>query len=285
MSLRLPTRPEIPEGFRIPFRDERVEELPLRRFLFPGGLVDPARAVVLIPGLAASGRSFARQAPLAARFDLRPLTGPLSMPLPGNPIDSLARVVVSYAGQLQRPVLLGASFGSLVALSAAAHLGYGAALSGLVLVSALASGIMVPRRYAALAGAMLAPRPLAWLAAPVAARIIGGPEIDREARTELVRESRLVDAAEMFRRVNAILSSDLVEVLPRLRCPVLLVHGTRDHVIPVSAARAMADELPDGRYVEMPGAGHTPYLSHPVQFNGLLEAFLDEVLPPQTPRA
>ena len=273
----LPSRGEIPEGSRLAFRDEEVDGLPLRRFLFPGGVADPARAVVCIPGLAASGRSFARQEPLARRFDLRPLTGPLAMPFPGNPIDTLADVVVQYVRRLHRPVLLGTSFGSLVALSAAIRLGE--AISGLVLVSALASGGMVPRRYAAFAGAMLAPRPLAWLAAPAAAWILGGPELDEAARGELVRESRLVSTHEMFRRVNAILSTDLMAYLPALRVPVLLVHGTKDHVLPLRGARRMAGLLPGGRYHEIRGAGHTPYLSHPAECNALFEAFFTEVLP------
>ncbi len=277
----LPTRGEIPEGFRLAFRDEEVDGLPLRRFLFPDGLHDPARAVVCVPGLAASGRSFARQAPLARRFDLRPLTGPLAMPFPGNPIESLARVLVDYLHRLDRPVLLGTSFGSLVAISAAAQLGQ--RISGLVLVSALASGMMVPRRYAAFSGAMLAPRPLAWLAAPAAARVIGGPDLDEAARRELVRESRLISSAEMFRRVSAVLSTDLFALLPRLQVPVLLVHGTKDRVIPLRSARKLADHLPAGRYFEIRGAGHTPYLSHPVQFNDLFGGFLEQVLPAAAP--
>ena len=279
MSTSVPRRGEIPAGFRLAYRDEEIDGLPLRRFVFDGGLVDPARAVVCIPGLAASGRSFARQEPLARRFDLRPLTGPLAMPYPGSPIGSLANVVGKYMEALERPVLLGTSFGSLVALQAAIRMG--TSISGLVLVSALASGMMVPRRYAAFAGAMLAPRPLAWLAAPVAAYILGGPDLDEDARRELVRQSRLVSTQEMFRRVNAILSTDLMAHLPEIRVPVLLVHGTKDHVLPVRSARRMAELLPGGEYHEIRGAGHTPYLSHPAQFNELLEAFLDRVLPRQ----
>lgn len=272
----LPRREEVPEGFQLPYRDELVDGLPLRRFLFPAGLVDPARAVVCVPGLAASGRSFARQAPLAQRWDLRPLTGPLAMPFPGNPIDSLARVVRGYMEGLDRPVLLGTSFGSLVALSIALELGQ--RISGLVLTAALASGMMVPRRYAAFAGAVMAPRPLAWLAAPMAARIMGGPDLDEEGRTELIRESRLLDSAEMFRRVTAVLSADLTALLPQIRVPILLVHGTRDHVIPLRAARRLAEAMPHGRYYEIEGAGHVPYLSHPERFNQLLGGFLEAVM-------
>lgn len=273
----LPSRGQVPHGFELRHVEEIVEGLPLRRFLFEGGRADPARAAVLVPGLAASGRSFARQAPLAREFDLRPLTGPLAVPFPGNPIDTLADVIGTYLQRLEKPVLLGTSFGSLVAITVAARLQD--KLSGLALVSALATGRMVPRRYAAFAGAMLAPRPLAWMAAPVAARVLGGGDLDAAAHKEIVRESRLVDSGEMFRRVNAVLSTHLIDELPKLRLPVLLVHGSRDRIIPSRAARRMAERLPDCRWVEMEGAGHLPYLSHPARFNEIFGDFLRSVLP------
>jgi pimeloyl-ACP methyl ester carboxylesterase len=264
-------------GFRLPYRDETRAGLPLRRFYFPDGLVDPARAVVCVPGLAASGRSFARLAPLAARFDLRLVTAPLREPLPGSPIAALARCVGAYVSELSRPVLFGTSFGSLVALEVA--LASPGRLAGLVLCSAIASGAMIPQLYAAFAGALLAPRPVGWIAAPLAARVLGGGALDREARGELVRQARLVSPAEMFRRVNALLGTDLTAALPLLEVPVLVVHGTRDLIVPVKAARRMARALPAWRYREIPGAGHVPYLSHPRQFLGVVEPFLDEALP------
>ncbi len=271
----IPSRAQVPAEFRIPYRDEHVRGLPLRRFYFEDGLVDPSRSLVCVPGLAASGRSFARLAPLRHRWDLRMVTAPLSVPLPGSPAEALADVLAAYVAGLDRPVLLGTSFGSLVALDAALEAGDG--ISGLVLVSAVTGGHMVPRRYAAFAGAMLAPRPLAWLAAPLAARILGGARLDPAARKELVRESRLISTAEMFRRVAAILGTDMAALLSAVQVPVLVVHGTRDRVIPPRKAREMVAAVPGWRYVEIQGAGHVPYLSHPRQFLEALEPFLDEV--------
>lgn len=273
----LPRREQIPPGFELPFHDEEIEGFVLRRFVFPGGKRDPARAVVCIPGMAASGRSFARQQPLSGDWDLRPLTGPLGVSFPGNPIESLARVVKGYLERLDRPVLVGTSFGSLVAISVATALGK--RISGLVLTAALASGMMVPRRYAAFTGAVMAPRPIAWAAAPLAARIMGGPHLDSAARTELVREARLLAPAEMFRRVTAVLSTDYMTLLPRLDVPLMLIHGTKDHVIPPRAARRLAEMLPRGRFHEIRGAGHVPYMSHPRIFNGMLREFLEDVWP------
>jgi pimeloyl-ACP methyl ester carboxylesterase len=45
--------------------------------------------------------------------------------------------------------------------------------------------------------------------------------------------------------------------------PVLLVHGDRDRLVPVDAARRVAEQHPRWRYVELPGVGHVPQLQVP----------------------
>jgi pimeloyl-ACP methyl ester carboxylesterase len=45
--------------------------------------------------------------------------------------------------------------------------------------------------------------------------------------------------------------------------PVLLVHGDRDRLVPVSVARDVARRHPDWRYLELPGVGHVPQLQCP----------------------
>ena len=47
-------------------------------------------------------------------------------------------------------------------------------------------------------------------------------------------------------------------------CPVLLLHGDRDRLVPVSAARAAARANPSWSLVVMPGAGHVPQLEVPL---------------------
>ncbi|GAA2865222.1 hypothetical protein GCM10010472_23190 [Pseudonocardia halophobica] len=68
-----------------------------------------------------------------------------------------------------------------------------------------------------------------------------------------------------------------------LRIPVLLVHGDRDGLVPVAAARAVARRRPDWRYVELSGVGHVPQLQVPDEVAGLLLPWLDEIdaVPPR----
>jgi pimeloyl-[acyl-carrier protein] methyl ester esterase len=67
---------------------------------------------------------------------------------------------------------------------------------------------------------------------------------------------------------------DLRRALPLVRVPVLAMAGQRDRVIRPSAVRALAAALPDARYVEIAGAAHAPFLSHPGQFIRHLAGFL-----------
>jgi pimeloyl-ACP methyl ester carboxylesterase len=46
-------------------------------------------------------------------------------------------------------------------------------------------------------------------------------------------------------------------------CPVLLLHGTRDRLVPIAVARAAARANPAWTMIEMPGVGHVPQLEAP----------------------
>lgn len=53
------------------------------------------------------------------------------------------------------------------------------------------------------------------------------------------------------------------QVMASIHAPVLLVHGDRDRLVPVAAARDIARRHPDWCYLEMPGVGHVPQLQVP----------------------
>ncbi|MEP6693933.1 MAG: alpha/beta hydrolase [Chloroflexota bacterium] len=55
---------------------------------------------------------------------------------------------------------------------------------------------------------------------------------------------------------------DLWEQLRRVRCPVLVVRGTRSNVLSADVARRMIDALPDGRLLEL-DAGHNVAFDRP----------------------
>ncbi len=62
--------------------------------------------------------------------------------------------------------------------------------------------------------------------------------------------------------------------------PVLLVHGDRDRLVPVEAARALAARHPRWRYVELAGVGHLPQLQVPDELAGHLRGWLADLRTP-----
>lgn len=58
----------------------------------------------------------------------------------------------------------------------------------------------------------------------------------------------------------------LLDALPQIRVPTLLVWGDRDAVLPLSQARAAVERLQRGRLVVVPRCGHLPHLERPEHF-------------------
>jgi pimeloyl-ACP methyl ester carboxylesterase/predicted glycosyltransferase len=70
-----------------------------------------------------------------------------------------------------------------------------------------------------------------------------------------------------------------VALCERVRCPMLIVHGTLDRCQPIARAERLA-EITGGRLVVLEGAGHAPMGRHPVLVNLLIKGFVDSIQPP-----
>ena len=66
-------------------------------------------------------------------------------------------------------------------------------------------------------------------------------------------------------------------IMRELRVPVLLIHGTHDRLVPISAARRAARLNPAWRTAYLDGVGHTPQLEAPEDVLGHLEPWLDSL--------
>lgn len=74
--------------------------------------------------------------------------------------------------------------------------------------------------------------------------------------------------------LNTLKSSDLRSMLSLVRAPTLVIAGQYDRVTLPTASRALAEALPDARYVEFRRAAHAPFLSHTAEFATLVTEFL-----------
>jgi pimeloyl-ACP methyl ester carboxylesterase len=84
----------------------------------------------------------------------------------------------------------------------------------------------------------------------------------RFAYTEADREFTLA-ARSVVSAAGYITGRAYRRAVDSVRCPVLILHGTLDRLIPVAAARMVARGHPDWSLVVLPGVGHVPQLEVP----------------------
>jgi pimeloyl-ACP methyl ester carboxylesterase len=270
----VPDLEDIQSGYEHLLHEERfVRGTPVRLFTFPGGGTDAARTVVCLPGLGASGRSFAPMEPLAEALRLLLWTPPLSTPATHTPLQwNLAVLNHAEARLPERFALVGSSYGSL--LSIAYTLAHPERVKALVLVSPVASVHRVRRLALTLSTLVRSPKPLAYFMAPTVARVLGGPRLPSEGRAEIVREARRLSPVELMRRLRDVLAADYLHRLHEIQVPTLIIQGGRDLLVPTRAARDVAQHIPGARMEVLPEASHLPYMTHAPAFNTLVGDFL-----------
>jgi pimeloyl-ACP methyl ester carboxylesterase len=102
----------------------------------------------------------------------------------------------------------------------------------------------------------------------------GLPAGSDEARSELHRSADgLARAARGILRQH---DAGVLDHLPQIAVPSLVLVGERDRRF-LAGASYMAARIPDVDYAVLPGAGHTPMLSHPAPFQAAVRRFLDRV--------
>jgi pimeloyl-ACP methyl ester carboxylesterase len=70
--------------------------------------------------------------------------------------------------------------------------------------------------------------------------------------------------------------AEVAALCPRVRCPVLVVHGTEDEQVELSRGVALAAAL-DDRLVLLEGSGHAPHVRDPVKVNLLIREFVESL--------
>lgn len=70
---------------------------------------------------------------------------------------------------------------------------------------------------------------------------------------------------------------DMTRRLAEIQTPVLVIHGTEDAVLPLARGRAMADNIPNVRFVPIERAGHTVTIEAPDAVSRAVREFLDEI--------
>lgn len=85
------------------------------------------------------------------------------------------------------------------------------------------------------------------------------------------------DAAALRASLDCLYANDLRPRLESVRVPVLVIAGQYDRVTHPAACRALAESLPDARFLEVPRAGHAPFLSHTPVVADAIREFLAQL--------
>jgi pimeloyl-ACP methyl ester carboxylesterase len=234
--------------------------------------VGSGEPVLMIPGLAGGWRLLA---PLALRLvprcqvtvcglrgDRFPASGPWARDIADHAHD-----VIEVLGQLrlERPAVVGVSFGGAVALELACE--YPQQVGALVVFGA------GPQFHASL-GSTIARRVLERFPLPSDNRFVNqffnllhGGKPDSATLAEFVIDRCWeTDQCIMARRLGLLESFDVSERLWRVDAPALVVAGSRDVIVPPSQQKALASRISGASYEAVEGAGHVGFLTHRREF-------------------
>ena len=254
---------------------------------------DPdARALVLLHGWAQSSKCWGPTVldELAARYrviavDLRghgysgaPAAGYDDSAIWAGDVDA----VLTAEGVTSGAVLLGWSYGGLVICDYLASHGT-SAVDGVVLVGAITSigrgeagGKVGAAMRAAIPGAMSEEPREAIRALGAFGTALTGPTEGKGAQSQALFGAGLATPphvrAALFNR-----SASHDDLLRSLDVPVLVLHGTEDSVVDVSAGRHAADLIPQARASFWEGCDHGPFVEDPGRFVKEVGAFVDNL--------
>jgi len=106
-----------------------------------------------------------------------------------------------------------------------------------------------------------------------AIRFLGRFDPDEAAQMiDYWRQSASPGAVEALALMNK--QIDVRHVLPAIRVPTLLLHGSEDEIVPVQVAHYMRDRIPGARLEEISGVGHLAVGAASAAIDDRLESFL-----------
>lgn len=238
-----------------------------------------APAIVLVPGMGMDAINFLRQLPLGAAGHLHLFENRTRPIATEQGLGIFARYVEEFiaAAKLdQHPgglILGGASMGG--AMSLAVALRGRVKLRGLLLIGTFGSTRrMWFWRRCAMACIRLQST---WLTRKVARPVLlhsglFGRFTPREA--ELLVPAPRFDYEYYVHAMGMLARMDQIEAARSLKIPTLVLHGTRDIVLPIETGKELAEAIPGARFVSVDGGNHMFFLSHHDAVNAAIAEFI-----------
>ncbi|WP_067969337.1 alpha/beta fold hydrolase [Nocardiopsis trehalosi] len=234
---------------------------------------DIAPTLVLVPCFSGAAWDTAPLTPLAHR----PMRAP-RLPDGLTDVEGYADAIADTVADLDSYVLVGDSFGAVVALALAVRRPDG--LRGLVLSGGFAADpLPSPLHRAAmrLMGRARGPLYRSLVLRAHAARLASPYDTDGEVPWSTARSRRLfldnTPATSFGARVTAALSADYTAHLGRVDVPTLVLTPAHDVLIGAGAARVLLDGIPDARETVLPRTGHMFRFTHPSAYARAVDEF------------
>jgi pimeloyl-ACP methyl ester carboxylesterase len=94
---------------------------------------------------------------------------------------------------------------------------------------------------------------------------------------DLLRVS--TSAENAVRNHNGIDEVDIVDLLPKVSAPALVLHSRHDNLVPFDEGRRMATSIPNAKFVTLDSENHVPIPGEQAwpRFIGEIESFLSDV--------
>ncbi|MBR2990997.1 MAG: alpha/beta hydrolase [Solobacterium sp.] len=163
---------------------------------------------------------------------------------------------------IQDPVLIGHSFGCRVEIRYAAEYGH---VRKMVLTGAAGLRLNAPKQSRLKSSIFKAGKTLLT---------VTGNEKALEALRDRHGSEDYRNAKGVMRETFVkVVNDDVRELLPKVKCPVLLVFGDRDTATPIEAGRIMAAEMPDAGLAVFEGDDHWAFLHQAARFNTVMDIF------------
>jgi pimeloyl-ACP methyl ester carboxylesterase len=235
-------------------------------------VVGEGEPIVLVPGLAGGFKLIGRlmralsESFQVISYELRGEHDPLAVGRPhglGDLADDLADLQAALL--LERPAVMGVSFGSAVALEYALRHPNPA---GALVLHGLAA------RFCDSLGGRIARMALAEFPMPhdnpffnqffrllFARREVVGPLFDF-----VTAQCWSTEQSVMAHRLGLLADFDVRFRLGAVTTPTLVVAGEEDSIVSSCQQRAVAESIPDARFTSLPGSGHLCFLTRPKAF-------------------
>lgn len=185
-------------------------------------------------------------------------------------VEEYTRLIEQFilAEGIKNPVLLGHSFGGRVGILYSSR----NEVKKLILVDA--AGVKPPRSLKYYV------KVYSYKAMKLLLPMLFGSKKGGELLDKYRGKSGSSDYNNSTPKMRAILSKvvneDLKSVMPKIKCPTLLIWGKKDTATPLRDAEIMEKLIPDAGLVAFDGVGHYSFLENPYQFAAVLKSFLKD---------